>query len=161
MDFIDTIEIREALPNDAAKIAEMERECFEHPWSEKTIKHDIEFNERERMLVAIMNGEIIGYVEIIVVMDECDITRVCIKPEYRGRHIASSMLETILWKTEDEGVKMHTLEVRESNYAALGLYQKLGFSENGRRPNYYDNGEAAILMIRIGDPNATNPDMAS
>ena len=56
---------------------------------------------------------------------------------------------------------MHTLEVRESNYAAIALYEKLGFSENGRRPNYYDNGEAAILMIRIGDPKETNPDMAS
>ena len=41
------------------------------------------------------------------------------------------------------------LEVRSSNAAARGLYQSLGFSETGSRPNYYatpDGREGAILM---------------
>lgn len=41
------------------------------------------------------------------------------------------------------------LEVRSSNAAARALYQSLGFSETGARPNYYatpDGREDAILM---------------
>ena len=41
------------------------------------------------------------------------------------------------------------LEVRSSNVAARALYESLGFSETGSRPNYYstaDGREDAILM---------------
>jgi ribosomal-protein-alanine N-acetyltransferase len=39
------------------------------------------------------------------------------------------------------------LEVRASNQPALGLYQRLGFAETGRRPRYYhDPVEDAVLM---------------
>ena len=41
------------------------------------------------------------------------------------------------------------LEVRSSNVAARALYESLGFSETGLRPNYYataDGREDAILM---------------
>ena len=36
--------------------------------------------------------------------------------------------------------------MRAGNEAALGLYEKLGFREVGRRPKYYDGKEDAILM---------------
>ena len=40
-----------------------------------------------------------------------------------------------------------TLEVRESNNAAIRLYEKLGYKEVGRRKNFYsDPTENAILM---------------
>jgi len=42
-----------------------------------------------------------------------------------------------------------TLEVRPSNTPAVALYQKHGFQEAGRRPNYYDNPkEDALLLTR-------------
>ena len=45
-------------------------------------------------------------------------------------------------------IKYITLEVRESNVAAISLYEKLGFTSIGQRKNYYqDNGENAIIMF--------------
>ncbi len=41
------------------------------------------------------------------------------------------------------------LEVRPTNAAALALYQQFGFSEIGRRPNYYpaaDGREDAVML---------------
>ena len=57
----------------------------------------------------------------------------------------------LLWAslTALEGVGAVELEVRSSNVAARTLYESLGFSETGSRPNYYAtvNGrEDAILM---------------
>ena len=42
-----------------------------------------------------------------------------------------------------------TLEVRESNYAAIALYGSRGFRGEGRRKNYYDHPkEDAIIMTK-------------
>jgi ribosomal-protein-alanine N-acetyltransferase len=42
------------------------------------------------------------------------------------------------------------LEVRESNLGAIAFYERLGFSSNGRRNNYYRNpDEAAVCMKKI------------
>jgi ribosomal-protein-alanine N-acetyltransferase len=47
-----------------------------------------------------------------------------------------------------EGALKVFLEVRRSNEAALALYHKLGFIEDGVRKRYYsDNHEDAILMM--------------
>jgi ribosomal-protein-alanine N-acetyltransferase len=42
--------------------------------------------------------------------------------------------------------KIWHLEVRESNLAAIALYQSLGFVQVGRRASYYADGEAALLF---------------
>ena len=42
-----------------------------------------------------------------------------------------------------------TLEVRQSNIAAQGLYRKYGFEEIGVRKRYYsDNNEDAVIMTK-------------
>ncbi len=38
------------------------------------------------------------------------------------------------------------LEVHEENAPALGFYKKMGFTQNSKRPKYYPDGKAAILM---------------
>lgn len=42
------------------------------------------------------------------------------------------------------------LEVRSDNHAATTLYEQLGFVQVGRRPGYYADGAAALLMTREG-----------
>jgi ribosomal-protein-alanine N-acetyltransferase len=39
-----------------------------------------------------------------------------------------------------------SLEVRESNRSAIGLYKKMEFAEIGKRKRYYENGEDALMM---------------
>ena len=43
---------------------------------------------------------------------------------------------------------MLTLEVRESNEAAIRLYDALGFTEIGRRPNYYFHPKEDARILR-------------
>ena len=44
------------------------------------------------------------------------------------------------------GDKLAFLEFREGNEAAMSLYLSAGFEQVGRRHNYYENRDAAILM---------------
>jgi ribosomal-protein-alanine N-acetyltransferase len=46
------------------------------------------------------------------------------------------------------GDKLASLELREGNEAAMRLYSSAGFRQVGRRCNYYENGDAAILMAK-------------
>ena len=53
----------------------------------------------------------------------------------------------LLYQAKTLGLERATLEVRASNNIALAMYQKFGFQEAGRRPNYYpDNSEEGVIL---------------
>ena len=45
------------------------------------------------------------------------------------------------------GAESISLEVRESNIVAQGLYTSMGFKKEGKRKGYYEGTEDAIVMI--------------
>lgn len=154
--------IRRAEPKDAPEIAAIEAASFDDPWTQESIEHDLQYSETVTYVVAVADHQIVGYVSVQIVEDECDIQRVAVLPEYRTMHVASILLTSLIHFTETMGVQTHYLEVRRGNEAARRLYRKFGFLENGLRKNYYDGKdgkEDAILMTRIGDPNDVNPEL--
>lgn len=145
--------IRKADVNDIKGLAAIEKECFVTPWTEESLRHDIVENKLATYIVADLEGELIGYIGLWSIFDEGHINNVAVLPKYRRMHVGTVLMNTLIDATEAAGLKSHTLEVRASNTAAQGLYEKFGFKESGRRPGYYeDNGEDAIIMWRIGDP---------
>jgi [ribosomal protein S18]-alanine N-acetyltransferase len=51
------------------------------------------------------------------------------------------------------------LEVRESNLGARRLYEKLGFSQQGRRSNYYHEPEEDALLLCFSMTNLRQFDL--
>ena len=49
---------------------------------------------------------------------------------------------------KERGIHALLLEVRVSNTPAITLYEKLGFSQVGRRKNYYHNPKEDALILR-------------
>jgi ribosomal-protein-alanine N-acetyltransferase len=68
-------------------------------------------------------------------------------------HVGTILMHTLIHVTENKGVLSHTLEVARGNQAAISMYQKFGFQETGVREKYYENGDDALIMWRLGDPN--------
>ena len=63
--------------------------------------------------------------------------------------IASELLDIVYDMAHDRGVTSINLEVRTSNEAAIALYEKHGFVQNGRRKDFYrDPKEDALLFIK-------------
>ena len=61
--------------------------------------------------------------------------------------LKSSIYEALIDVCYSNMVKYITLEVRVSNVAAIGLYEKYGFKSFGTRKGYYqDNNEDALIM---------------
>ena len=128
-------------------IAEMEKLCFSDPWSESSIRSELN-NPLSTWLVAVEDDQVVGYVGSQTVLGWTDMMNIAVHPNYRRRGIAEAMvngLETALKARESQCL---TLEVRVSNEAARALYAKLGFQEVGLRKNYYRHPKEDALILR-------------
>lgn len=128
--------IRPMKEDDIKAVAEVENECFASPWSEKSLREELE-NGNAYFFVADMGGEIAGYMGTISVYGECSVTNIAIKEKYRNKGIASAILQRAILNSLYQGDDFITLEVRKSNTAAISLYEKFGFRKMGERKNFY------------------------
>jgi ribosomal-protein-alanine acetyltransferase len=98
-------------------------------------------------LVAELDGRVVGFLVCRILDDkEGEVLSLVVDPPFRRRGIAKRLMLNVLSGPPESWF----LEVRQSNSPALKLYEKLGFQEIARRPNYYqDTGETAVVMRRI------------
>jgi ribosomal-protein-alanine N-acetyltransferase len=95
--------------------------------------------------VAECDGRIVGF----VVGDRRQrqrvgwIATIGVHPEFRGRRIATRLLEECERGLDTPRVR---LSLRPSNRAALQLYRRQGYIEVDRWPRYYRGGEDALVM---------------
>ncbi|MEG4251131.1 ribosomal protein S18-alanine N-acetyltransferase [Microcoleus sp. Pol10D4] len=94
---------------------------------------------------------LIGLGCLWAILEEAHITILAIHPRFQGQGLGQALLWDLLNKAHYRQLERATLEVRESNLAAVSLYKKFGFKEAGRRKRYYeDTGEDALVMWRSG-----------
>ena len=134
-----------------AGVAELERLCFSTPWNEAMLEEEL-YNDTASFIVAEgEDGSVLGYAGLHVILDEGYIDNVAVRPSCRRMGIADQLLDVYV-RFGQANLAFLTLEVRPSNTPAVALYQKHGFREVGRRPNYYDNPkEDALLLTREFD----------
>lgn len=134
--------------SDLPDVAAIERRCFADPWSLSALAESLE-DPCARMMVALYGGEVCGYVCIMLTDENGYIPRVCVLPAYRRRGVATALMDAAEAAARVFGCTSITLEVRESNSAAIALYESLGFEPLGKRPGFYsDPIETAIVMSR-------------
>ena len=130
-----------------AQIAELEKICFSDPWSERSISSELE-NSLSYWLVALEGDTVAGYIGSQTVMGETDMMNVAVHPDHRRKGIAEALVIGLVEALKKQGSHCLTLEVRASNEPAKKLYEKLGFSQIGKRPGYYRNPREDALILR-------------
>ncbi|MBR3900424.1 MAG: ribosomal protein S18-alanine N-acetyltransferase [Ruminococcus sp.] len=101
------------------------------------------------VLYTVENGNITGLICGFFAADEAEITSVAVSPEHRRKGIAAALMEEY-FRTLPDVVESIFLEVRESNSAAIGLYQKFGFQKISLRKNFYSfPDENAVVMQKL------------
>jgi len=125
----------------------LEEICFSDPWSERSIASELD-NQLAFWLVAVEEGSVAGYIGSQTVMDETDMMNVAVHPDFRRKGIAEALVNSLVEQLRKMGSHCLTLEVRVSNAPAIALYEKLGFTEIGRRKNYYRNPREDALILR-------------
>lgn len=124
----------------------IELESNRPPWSKKLFASEFE-NEYATVFGARLAGELIGFLVAHIAADECHIVNLGIRADSRGQGVGRALLVGVLRELHEQAVRWVSLEVRKGNKVAQGLYESVGFSENGQRASYYsDDGEDALVM---------------
>jgi ribosomal-protein-alanine N-acetyltransferase len=132
---------------DLDDVIAIERASFTAPWPPNAYRSEIETNRLASYLVARVNGTIVAYGGMWLMVDEAHITTFAVHPAWRRQRIGERLLLAFLDLAIDRHAREATLEVRLSNLPARRLYEKYGFRPVGLRPRYYsDDGEDALIM---------------
>ena len=93
--------------------------------------------------------KVVGYAAVFCAADEGNLVSIGVDMEYRGMGIATELLDIAYQMASDRGVASINLEVRESNVAAISLYEQEGFEQVGKRPGFYRNpDEDALIYVK-------------
>ena len=147
---------------DAALVEALEREIFGTPWSENTVLVTIQNAETSRKKQEETGevqpfsygafgvrevGELLGYLFSMAVAGEGELHRIAVSPKYRRKGIADTLMNGFFSWLVSQKADAATLEVRAGNAAAVALYEKYGFKEEGRRKEYYRNPVEDALIF--------------
>ncbi|MFO7612210.1 MAG: ribosomal protein S18-alanine N-acetyltransferase [Clostridia bacterium] len=129
---------------------EIEKASFSIPWTYDSLYQDVCEHEISVYIAGIRNGEVVAYAGLWYVLEESHITNIAVREDFRNMGIGGVIMEHLFEEARRLGVRTMTLEVRESNAAAIRLYEKTGFYNAGIRKRYYpDTDENAIIMNKI------------
>lgn len=138
-------QLREFTEKDIAKIAAIERACFAEAWSLEMIK--AECARPEFCALVLEEGEeTLGFIMGTILFEDAEIYKVAILPQNRGKGYGYTAVDGFAEAVRARGATRIFLEVRPSNAAALGLYQKYGFEKTRLRKRYYADGEDCLEM---------------
>lgn len=138
------MQIKPATIDNVADILKIEQACFSTPWTEQGIAESIE-NKNTYLYLAIIDGNVAGYMGLQVFSGEGYVTNVATLPEYRKMGVAKALINECL----KHDMEFISLEVRQSNTPAINLYSQFGFKNVGVRPKFYrEPVEDAIIMTK-------------
>lgn len=87
--------------------------------------------------------EVVGFALARVVAGEAELLLLAVKRDSQGRGVGQSLLDRFTSIAKSRGAHRLHLEVREGN-RAIRLYKSAGFSEVGRRRNYYNGRDGEV-----------------
>lgn len=159
---MDKCLVRPMRLGDIDQVLAIERSTFELPWSRDSFVAEITENKCARYLCAEMEGRVLAYGGMWLVIDEGHITNIAVREDARGRGFGEKITRALIQLAADNGIVSLTLEVRESNLVARSLYLKLGFADVGIRKGYYDSPcEDAMLMTLSPLPDERPAEIAA
>lgn len=146
--------IRRMQEGDLAEVRTIEVLSFSNPWSETTFRGEIQNTSVSYPLVVIRRpgDEVVAYIIFWHIRDDVQVNNIAVRPDCRGQGLGEALMRFAIDKVRTAGAAFMTLEVRESNKAAVALYRKLGFEVLGKRKSYYTKpDEDACVMGLVLD----------
>jgi [ribosomal protein S18]-alanine N-acetyltransferase len=88
-------------------------------------------------------AEVVGFALARRVLNEAELLLLAVKRDWQGHGVGRMLLDGFIRTASRRGAKRVYLEVREGN-RALNLYKAAGFSQVGRRANYYSGRDGQV-----------------
>ena len=134
--------------DDLEQVVAIENESFSKPWSTQYFLQELNKNDLSEIYVLKEGDEVIGYGDLWYMFENCDLTKICIKKEYRHQGYGNKLLKHLLRIAREKGCEFMHLEVDVMNNEAITLYKNNQFEVVRTRKNYYENGDDAYDMLK-------------
>ena len=135
-----------------APVLELQTSSFTNPWTADALKWELEHSPVSRLYVLTdESGKAAAFCACWHLVDELHINSLAVAPGRRRAGIATALMRDVLARSQEEGAARATLEVRRSNGAARALYERLGFTVEAIRPDYYTNPREDALILWLRD----------
>jgi ribosomal protein S18 acetylase RimI-like enzyme len=158
---VTAFEVRQARPEDARALAELFAAVAEERdgiATEPPVDVDARTGQFaasiEGTIVAVAAGDFVGSLHVDATRFGVGELGMAVARPWRGRGVGSALLAAAIEKSRNEGLHKLSLEVFPHNDAAIALYRKFGFVEEGRRLKHYRraNGElwdSIVMGLRL------------
>lgn len=135
--------------SDLAEIANNLTSNFDEFWNSSILESEIK-NPFSQYIIAKINKEIVGFAGVIDTVDQLEITNIVVRKDFRKKGIGNELLTELIKLAKENGKEKITLEVNNTNLAAIKLYEKNGFKNVGFRKKYYNNTyDANIMTLKL------------
>jgi ribosomal protein S18 acetylase RimI-like enzyme len=141
---VTSFEVRPARRDDARRMAELVAAVAEERDGIAT-EPPVDVEARTRLfadsidgtLVAVAGDEIVGSLHVDASRFGFGEIGMAVTRPWRGRGVGSALLEAAIERARSDGLHKLALDVFPHNTAAIALYRKFGFVEEGRRAKHY------------------------
>jgi ribosomal protein S18 acetylase RimI-like enzyme len=138
------LEVRPGRPEDARALAELfaavaeERDGIaSEPPVDVDARTKLFAASIDGAIVAVTAGDIVGWLHIEATWFGVGEIGMLVAKPWRRRGVGSGLLAAAIEKARDDGLHKLSLDVFAHNEAAIALYRKFGFVEEGRRVRHY------------------------
>ncbi len=140
--------IRLMQASDLNTVCQIENQVQSHPWTLSQFQDSI--NSYQTTVLEVQ-GQVIAFCILQPVLDEANLLLMAVDPQFQGQGLGFQILAESIQLLKNNPIQIF-LEVRESNHAAIALYEKSEFHQIDLRKNYYPNPdgsrEHAIIMVK-------------
>lgn len=89
--------VRKMAEKDIESVLEIENEAFSTPWSKEAFTSEIKSNNLAYYVVAQVDGKVVGYGGMWLILNEGHITNIAVKEEYKGNGAGNKILEALIY----------------------------------------------------------------
>lgn len=146
--------VRQATRADLLDVFRIEKQVFDQPWPYSAFDQQL---GSPAFLVSEPSGRAgtVAHIDGYVVADTIPnhqrplghVKDIAVRPSARGQGVGAALLERALTELAQQGACSVKLEVRESNEAAISLYETFRFEYLRTLPQYYRDGEDAYVLV--------------
>ncbi len=140
------VELRPMTILDLDAVVALEGLIYPQPWSRQIFSDELAADQRV-YLVAEMDGRLVGYAGLMVIVGDAHITTVAVDPAARRHRVGTRLMLELVERSVELGGRHLTLEVRVSNLGAQRLYTRFGMAPVGVRKDYYIDEDALIMWV--------------
>ena len=134
---------------DLTQVMEIEQQIYPNPWSVRVMQDCIQAGYQcIKGQTAEHPDEIACYALMMIGYQESNLLNIGVNPKFQRQSLATQMMQRLFLISRINHAKHMWLEVRESNLAAINLYQKLDFKKAGLRKNYYKYTDSSGTKIK-------------